>query len=111
MSLRLLAADGTLAAWAPASPPTVVLHVEGAGARARAVSADGSRFSDDDSSNVFTFPATPVSLSATEEGQNVRLNWSNNGNSQNDPQTNYQIQIANAPAFNDARVKQGLPGK
>ena len=39
MSLRLLAADGTLAAWAPASPPTVVLHVEGAGARARAVSA------------------------------------------------------------------------
>ena len=74
--------------------------------RARAVSADGSRFSDDDSSNVFTFPATPVSLSATEEGQNVRLNWSNNGNSQNDPQTNYQIQIANDPAFNDARVEE-----
>lgn len=39
MSLRLLAADGTLAAWTPASPPKVVLHVEGVGARARSVSA------------------------------------------------------------------------
>ncbi|MCR4295551.1 MAG: hypothetical protein NUW21_08455 [Elusimicrobia bacterium] len=39
MSLRLLAADGTMAAWAPASPPKVFLHVEGEGARARAVAA------------------------------------------------------------------------
>lgn len=39
MSLRLPAADGTLSAWAPASPPKVVLLVEGEGARARAVAA------------------------------------------------------------------------
>lgn len=39
MSLRLPGADGTLAAWAPASPPKVVLRVEGEGARARAVAA------------------------------------------------------------------------
>jgi hypothetical protein len=45
MSLRLLAADGTLAAWAPASPPRVVLVVEApeegplAAARARCVGA------------------------------------------------------------------------
>jgi len=39
MSLRLLAADGTLAAWAPAAAPKVVLRVEGEGSRARAVSA------------------------------------------------------------------------
>ncbi len=39
MSLRLPAADGTLSAWAPASPPKVVLLVEGEGARALAVAA------------------------------------------------------------------------
>ena len=43
MSLRLLAADGTLAAWSPAAPPKAVLVVEAAdagplsAARARAV--------------------------------------------------------------------------
>lgn len=39
MSLRLPAADGTMSSWAPASPPKVVLLVEGEGARARAVAA------------------------------------------------------------------------
>lgn len=45
MSLRLTAADGTLSAWAPASPPNVVLLVVAGGAgplaaaRARAVAA------------------------------------------------------------------------
>lgn len=45
MSLRLPAADGTLSAWAPASPPKVVLRVVAGGpgslaaARARAVAA------------------------------------------------------------------------
>lgn len=39
MSLRLPAADGTLSAWAPASPPRVHLLVKGEGARVRAVGA------------------------------------------------------------------------